>query len=64
MVFVSLSFLTDCVRLQTLKAGELVITGAIAVTAGCKAGDHVVVSYEGVGEVSCTLAGMALTAAL
>jgi 2-keto-4-pentenoate hydratase len=48
----------------TLKAGELVITGAVAVTKDCKPGDHVVVSYEGLGEVSCTLAGMALTAAL
>eukprot|EP01043_Picozoa_sp_COSAG02_P017859 COSAG02_NODE_819_length_16803_cov_6.292924_14_plen_100_part_00 len=48
----------------TLKAGELVITGAVAVTKDCKPGDHVVVSYEGLGEVSCTLAGMTLTASL
>ena len=48
----------------TLKAGELVITGAVAVTKACKAGDHVVVSYEGLGQVSCTLAGMAMTASL
>lgn len=48
----------------TLKAGELVITGAVAVTKACQAGDHVVVSYEGIGQVSCTLAGMAMTASL
>ena len=48
----------------TPKASELVITGAVAVTKDCKPGDHVVVSYEGLGEVSCTLAGMTLTASL
>ena len=51
-------------RGHTLKAGELVITGAVAVTTECKEGDHVVVSYEGLGEVSCTLGGMALSASL
>ena len=46
-------------RGHTLKAGHTVITGAIALAkpGACIEGDHVVVSYEGLGEVELTLAG-------
>lgn len=44
--------------------GEMIITGAIAVTKEVKAGDHIVVSFQGLGEVSCVLGGMELRASL
>ena len=48
----------------TLEAGQLVITGAIAVTKAMAQGQKITVAFAGIGEVTCVLGGMELSASL